>query len=62
MRTASQHILFLATEYDAPGMHPYAINIINSLWKAGDHVIIVTRYGVEAKAFPGRNIGRIRHL
>ncbi|MBR5726990.1 MAG: glycosyltransferase family 4 protein [Muribaculaceae bacterium] len=53
MRTASQHILFLATEYDAPGMHPYAINIINSLWTAGDHVIIVTRYGVEAGAFPG---------
>ena len=52
MRPASQHILFLATEYDAPGMHPYAINIINSLWQAGDHVLIVTRYGVEAKAFP----------
>lgn len=51
MRTASQHILFLATEYDAPGMHPYAVNIINSLWQAGDHVLIVTRYGVEAKAF-----------
>lgn len=53
MRTASQHILFLATEYDAPGMHPYAINIINSLWQAGDHVLIVTRYGAEAGAFPG---------
>lgn len=53
MRTASQHILFLATEFDAPGMHPYAINIINSLWQAGDQVMIVTRYGVEAKAFPG---------
>ena len=53
MRPASQHILFLATEYDAPGMHPYAISIINSLWQAGDHVMIVTRYGVEAAAFPG---------
>ena len=52
MRTASQHILFLATEYDAPGMHPYAVNIINSLWQAGDHVIIVTRHGAENEAFP----------
>ena len=53
MRTASQHILFLATEYDAAGMHPYAINIINSLWQPGDHVMIVTRHGVEVQAFPG---------
>lgn len=52
MRSASKHILFLATEYDAPGMHPYAINIINSLWQPGDHVMIVTRHGVEAQAFP----------
>ena len=52
MRNASRHILFLATEYDAPGMHPYAINIINSLWQPGDHVMIVTRHGVEAQAFP----------
>jgi glycosyltransferase involved in cell wall biosynthesis len=52
MRDVSQHILFLATEYDAPGMHPYAINIINSLWQAGDHVLIVTRYGAESEVFP----------
>ena len=52
MRDVSQHILFLATEYDAPGMHPYAINIINSLWQAGDHVLIVTRYGADNKSFP----------
>lgn len=52
MRTASRHILFLATEYDAPGMHPYAINIINSLWQPGDQVAIVTRYGVDSQAFP----------
>lgn len=52
MRTASRHILFLATEYDAPGMHPYAINIINSLWQLGDQVAIVTRYGVDNQAFP----------
>ena len=34
-------------------MHPYAINIINSLWQAGDHVLIVTRYGAEVGTFPG---------
>ena len=52
MREASRHILFLATEFDAPGMHPYAINIINALWQPGDHVLIVTRYGVDNEAFP----------
>ena len=53
MRDASRHILFLATEYDAPGMRPYARNIINTMWQAGDHVIIVTRYGADNQAFPG---------
>ena len=53
MRNPSQHILFLATEYDAPGMHPYAINIINSMWQAGDHVMVVTRHGPEDGVFPG---------
>ncbi len=52
MREASRHILFLATEFDAPGMHPYAINIINAMWQPGDHVLIVTRYGIDNKAFP----------
>jgi len=52
MRTASRHILFLATEYDAPGMRPYARNIINALWQEGDHVLVVTRYGADAQAFP----------
>ena len=52
MRDASRHILFLATEYDAPGMRPYARNIINVMWQAGDHVLIVTRYGADYQAFP----------
>lgn len=52
MREASRHILFLATEFDAPGMHPYAINIINAMWQPGDHVLIVTRYGIDNEAFP----------
>lgn len=52
MRTATRHILYLATEYDAPGMRPYARNIINTLWQDGDHVLIVTRYGVDNQAFP----------
>ena len=52
MRDASRHILFLATEFDAPGMHPYAINIINTMWQPGDHVLIVSRYGVDNEAFP----------
>ena len=52
MRDASRHILFLATEYDAPGMRPYARNIINTMWQAGDYVIIVTRYGPDNQAFP----------
>ncbi len=51
MRNASQHILFLATEYDAPGMRPYARTIINTLWQEGDHVLIVSRYGADT-AFP----------
>lgn len=53
MRTANQHILFLATEYDAPGMRPYARVIINTMWQAGDHVLIVSRYGADNEAFPG---------
>ena len=53
MRSASRHILFLATEYDAPGMRPYASNIINTLWQEGDHVLIVTRDGADPAAFPG---------
>lgn len=52
MRDPSRHILFLATEYDAPGMRPYARNIINTMWQAGDHVLIVTRYGADNQAFP----------
>lgn len=53
MRTASQHILFLVTEYDAHGMRPYARNIISALWQPGDHVLVVSRYGADAAAFPG---------
>ena len=45
-------ILFLATEYDAPGMRPYARNIINAMWQTGDHVLIITRYNADFKAFP----------
>jgi len=52
MRDSSRHILFLATEYDAPGMRPYARNIINALWQEGDHVLVVTRYGADGQAFP----------
>ena len=52
MSDASRHILFLATEYDAPGMRPYARNIINTMWQAGDHVLIVTRDGIDNQAFP----------
>lgn len=52
MRDPSQHILFLATEYDAPGMRPYARNIINAMWQAGDQVLIVTRHGNDNGAFP----------
>ena len=52
MRDASRHILFLATEFDAPGMHPYAVNIINTMWQSGDHVLVVSRYGVDSEAFP----------
>ena len=52
MRDASRHILFLATEYDAPGMRPYARNIINAMWQTGDHVLIITRYNADFKAFP----------
>ena len=53
MRTAGQHILFLATEYDAPGMRPYCRSIINALWQEGDHVLAVSRYGTDNEAFPG---------
>ena len=42
MRTPSQHILFIATEY-AAGMRPYADTIIHSLWQQGDHVLIVAK-------------------
>lgn len=52
MNNASRHILFLATEYDAPGMRPYARNIINAMWQEGDHVLVVTRYGADNQAFP----------
>lgn len=52
MRDQSRHILFLATEYDAPGMRPYARNIINTTWQPGDHVLIVSRYGADNEAFP----------
>lgn len=52
MRAASQHILFLATEFDAPGMRPYARNIINTMWQQGDHVLIVTRHGADPESFP----------
>ena len=52
MSSPKRHILFLATEYDAPGMRPYAANIINALWQDGDHVLVVTRYGADANAFP----------
>lgn len=53
MRDTARHILFLATEYDAPGMRPYARNIINTMWQASDHVLIVTRDGIDNQAFPG---------
>lgn len=52
MRQPSQHILYLATEYDAPGLRPYARNIINVMWEEGDQVLIVTRDGVDNQAFP----------
>ena len=42
MRNASQHILFIATEY-AAGMRPYADTIIHALWQPGDHVLIVAK-------------------
>lgn len=42
MRTPSQHILFIATEY-AAGMRPYADTIIHSLWQQGDHVLVVAK-------------------
>lgn len=52
MRTAGHHILFLATEYDAPGMRPYARTIINTLWQEDDQVLFVSRYGTDEGAFP----------
>ncbi len=42
MRKASQHILFVATEY-AAGMRPYANAIIHTMWQAGDHVLVVAK-------------------
>lgn len=51
MRDDKQHILFVATEYDAPGMRPYAQRIINAMWQAGDRVLIVSRYGADNEAF-----------
>lgn len=42
MREASQHILFVATEY-AAGMRPYANTIIHTLWQPGDHVLVVAK-------------------
>lgn len=40
-------------------MRPYATNIINALWQAGDQVLIVTRYGADPTAFPGIPAGAI---
>ena len=40
MRDPSQHILFVATEYES-GMRPYASAIIHTMWQQGDHVLIV---------------------
>lgn len=59
MRAAGQHILFLATEYDALGMKPYARAIINALWQAGDQVLIVSRDGADSEAFPEIPAGAI---
>ena len=42
MRTSSQHILFIATEYES-GMRPYARMIILTMWQPGDHVIVVAK-------------------
>lgn len=53
MSQSKPNILFLATEYDAPGMRPYACTIINTMWQEGDRVLIVTRYGADMNAFPG---------
>lgn len=52
MSSDRRHILYLATEYDAPGMRPYAINIINAMWQDGDHILVVTRHGANPDAFP----------
>ena len=40
MRDPSQHILFVATEYES-GMRPYASAIIHAMWQPGDQVLIV---------------------
>lgn len=53
MNASKRNILYLATEYDAPGMRPYAANIINALWQHGDHVLVVTRHQADNRAFPG---------
>ena len=42
MRDPSQHILFVATEYES-GMRPYASAIIHTLWQQGDQVLIVAK-------------------
>lgn len=42
MRQEGQHILFLATEY-AAGMRPYANAIIRTLWRPGDHILVVAK-------------------
>ncbi len=53
MRNANKHILFLVTEFDAPGMRPYARNIINTTWQMGDRVLVVSRRQNDSQAFPG---------
>ena len=52
MRTPSQHILFIATEY-AAGMRPYADTIIHSLWQQGDHVLVVAKDDTVKHDFDG---------
>ena len=42
MRDNNQHILFVATEYEA-GMRSYASAIIHALWQKGDQVLIVIK-------------------
>lgn len=42
MRDNHQHILFVATEYEA-GMRSYASAIIHAMWQPGDHVLVVIK-------------------